>query len=301
MFIQMNEKNFSVSAIAELQSTTGFLRILVTNVSFIGPIDPLDTAIGINYQDYDHKDVIFPMYANGINTTVENNSSFTLLAWIHGTPVSMFDGVIDEYSFSPAFAGLFSKEKPCFTSNFDALQNICCLSFFLIPETTNTSVPKCKQLKSQSIYYNASDNYSIVASSDMYYNISKTQITTNGSVTAPTHYGISYKINGNDDTFGNCNDLNFPNLICTYAIPDGDMKILLTVRFHNYNVGDPNFPDVPFNKTAKLGRIIFRGDLTLMEEGMPFTKKNNCFYNSDASAGIYVVYSQFCCQDFESY
>uniref|UniRef100_A0A914XUX5 Uncharacterized protein n=1 Tax=Panagrolaimus superbus TaxID=310955 RepID=A0A914XUX5_9BILA len=54
-----------------------------------------------------------------------------------------------------------------------------------------------------------------------------------------------------------------------------------------------------FSPMLLVGRIIYRNGQTLMEEGIPFTKENDCQYFNRMYSKNQVATTSFCCTEFE--
>ena len=74
-------------------------------------------------------------------------------------------------------------------------------------------------------------------------------------------------------------------------MPEGDKKFIFMTDFTELASSKPG----TYNK---LGRIIFRGNQTLLAEGVPFTPENNCQYQKFNYDTNLVYQSMFCCTKF---
>uniref|UniRef100_A0A914QL93 Uncharacterized protein n=1 Tax=Panagrolaimus davidi TaxID=227884 RepID=A0A914QL93_9BILA len=196
-----------------------------------------------------------------------------------------------ERSFSYFTGELFSDANKCFSSsdsdggtNGNTTQ--CCITLIPAPIAPINS-PKCLKFKSRTTVYNIDDNYSIFFTSKINYTITDKNITSHGELTGPKDYIVVYVLN---DAYI-CETTEVSTFVCNFPIPNGDSKLLLQMEALNKTED--------YEPLLLVGRILIRNDQTLMEEGIPFTKENDCQYFNRQYSKNKVATTSFCCTDFQ--
>uniref|UniRef100_A0A914YJ66 Uncharacterized protein n=1 Tax=Panagrolaimus superbus TaxID=310955 RepID=A0A914YJ66_9BILA len=243
------------------------------------------------------------MCTNNMTSSFEipfGNESFTIDAYFPSPPgFEFFHGVVDDESFFASDGTLYSFDNLCTPalgnqSNLIVKETHCCLSFSPVPEAPANS-PKCKKFQSRSSILNVDDNYSIFATTNMTFFLNGNNLTAVGTFSGPKTYGIDIFLNGNywmcDTEAGAANISCFP-----FTFPNVDSKVLVVIEFTKWegNVG--------YGSGGMMSRILIRNGQTLMEEGIPYTSKNNCMYLNFPFVGNsnQIVTNQFCCTEFET-
>jgi hypothetical protein len=231
------------------------------------------------------------------------NGSLALAAYFpSGDGIEFSSAILDDTSFIGFDGSLFSLDKLCSTqlinqSGLIDKETHCCMEFKPVPVAPAN--PRCTTFSTRSTILNVDDNYSIFATSSMNFSLNGNAFNGAGTFTPPTvstgyNYSIDYWLNDEwvCDSYPGATDI-----VCgTYTFPNGDSKAVI---FTDFSIWSGNEGIGYLNVIA---RIIIRDGQTLMEEGIPFTPKNNCMYQNfpnEADANQ-VIHNQFCCTAFES-
>uniref|UniRef100_A0AC34GY79 Uncharacterized protein n=1 Tax=Panagrolaimus sp. ES5 TaxID=591445 RepID=A0AC34GY79_9BILA len=243
------------------------------------------------------------MCTNNMTSSFEipfGNESFAIDAYFSSPPgFEFFHGVVDDEGFFAADGTMYSFDNLCTTaianqSNLIVKETHCCLAFSSVPEAPPNS-RRCKKFQSRSSILNVDDNYSIFATTNMTFILNGNNLTAFGTFNGPNTYAINIFLNGN---YWMCSsDPGAKNVSCyPFTFPNGDSKSLVVIEFINWegNVG--------YGSGGMISRILIRDGQTLMEEGVPYTSKNNCMYLNFPYEGNsnQIVNNQFCCTEFEN-
>uniref|UniRef100_A0A914QPR7 Uncharacterized protein n=1 Tax=Panagrolaimus davidi TaxID=227884 RepID=A0A914QPR7_9BILA len=231
------------------------------------------------------------------------NETFVMDAYFpSGNPIQFFHGIADDEGFFAADGTMYTIDKLCTTqqsnqSNLEDKEVHCCSAFKPVPQAPSNQ-PRCKKFKSRSSIVNANDNFSIFFTSSMNFTLDGNLFSAVGSISGATgnNYSIEYWYND----YWMCDSAVGPASVqCdNYTFPDGDAKIIFSVEFIRHQHKGESYA----NGGGMFARLIIRDGQTLMEEGIPFSTKNDCSYQNFKFAGNpkYIVQNQFCCLEFES-
>jgi hypothetical protein len=234
-----------------------------------------------------------PFEATTVNGTIDMYVRFTT----HQMYSLYYYGSVDDESFFETNGIMYTLDNPCVTilyntSSYFLQETHCCLAFKPAPAVPSNT-PRCKKFQSRSSLLNINDNYKIVATSNIIYNLdANNNITGTGNFSGPKNYSVRYSFNQN----WFCeNGNNYPSLNFTwYAFPSNiASKALITVSFAQWGSGGG------IGTVSNLGRIIIENGKTLMEEGVPYTKTNDCIFWNSPPYTSQVINNQFCCTEFE--
>jgi hypothetical protein len=211
---------------------------------------------------------------------------------------SFFNGLVDDKGFFNFDGSFYTPSNPCSTtatgqSDLIKSETHCCTVFEAAPQAPANS-PRCAKFQSRSSILNVDDNYSILATSNLNITMLGASLSGKGRFTGPNNISIEYDAN-NNKMCGNLGS-QAPEFECyriRISYPDG--KMLISAVYIQGILGGPTY-------SGMLGRILFRDGQILMEEGVPFSPENNCYYQSYPYAGMpnHVVNNQFCCVAFDT-
>uniref|UniRef100_A0A914PVV1 Uncharacterized protein n=1 Tax=Panagrolaimus davidi TaxID=227884 RepID=A0A914PVV1_9BILA len=227
---------------------------------------------------------------------------------------NFFNALVDDKGFFNFDGSFYTPSNPCSTTATDQQGLInsethCCTVFEAAPQAPANS-PRCAKFQSRSSILNVDDNYSILATSNLNITMLGASLSGIGTFTGPNNISIEYDANDNKM----CSKLVLKNIYTFFSTlvfsfgsqapefgcykiqisyPDG--KALISAAYIQGINGGPLY-------SGMLGRILFRDGQILMEEGVPFSPKNNCYYQSYPYAGMpnHVVNNQFCCVAFDT-
>uniref|UniRef100_A0AC34G190 Transmembrane protein n=1 Tax=Panagrolaimus sp. ES5 TaxID=591445 RepID=A0AC34G190_9BILA len=215
-----------------------------------------------------------------------------------GPVPTTFTGLIaDDGTFSTN--KLFSPSKMCLSTSSQENttytgNTICCTYSVPAPIVQTTNNKRCKQFTSRTTIYN--NDFSIFSSSSLIYDVvGRTLYPRNLTDQAATNYFVCYF----DHTYFNnplsCDQkgqVTYSNI----TMDSGDTKFLISTYYLPY-------AEIFGINGILSARLLYRNNQLLMQEGVPFTKQNNCLYLKGPwypSPSNHTTYAQFCCTAFES-
>uniref|UniRef100_A0A914QIN6 Uncharacterized protein n=1 Tax=Panagrolaimus davidi TaxID=227884 RepID=A0A914QIN6_9BILA len=202
--------------------------------------------------------------------------------------INLGGGIFDEGSLNDLTGREYTTESPCISYTGAENLNVtsCCTAFTTALPDSSINAPTCKNYQSRSTVYDISDNYKIIATAKVNYTYSLSILFANVTFSGQDDWIVELSGNLDDD----CSASNAGPGQCSFNGPEGDGKMIIRMESFSDDIGLPSF---------LIGRIIFRNNQTLMENGIPFTKRNDCLYFSQSlNSTNYVATSSFCCIDF---
>uniref|UniRef100_A0AC35GSG9 Uncharacterized protein n=1 Tax=Panagrolaimus sp. PS1159 TaxID=55785 RepID=A0AC35GSG9_9BILA len=234
-------------------------------------------------------------FSNFLSFEAENTETFSVEINVKDNFRESYDFllfvVFDEGSFSYFTGEIYSDKNKCYSSpdspgSTDGNFTQCCTSLISVPAAT-INYGKCLNFKSRTTVYNIDDNYSIFFTSKINYTINEKNISSHGELTGPTNYSVIYQLNGAYP----CTTYEISSFQCNFPIPTGDSKLLLQLEASNKTER--------YEPLILVGRLIIRNGQTFMEEGIPFTKENDCQYFNRKYTKTKVASTSFCCTEFQ--
>uniref|UniRef100_A0A914Q2X6 Uncharacterized protein n=1 Tax=Panagrolaimus davidi TaxID=227884 RepID=A0A914Q2X6_9BILA len=204
---------------------------------------------------------------NGTFSFSLQETYFYLHTHLSGNWYELYSGFADDGTFSFNDGTLFTPEEPSITSGYAdykgsryVTQN--CTSFTAAPEAI-IKAPKCKSFESQTVVLN-SDN------------------STYANATAVYSFTNALQVHR-----------KYPN-DCKWELFEGDGKVIIDSHIVKFKGSEYTGVAVPL-----IGRIIIRGNETLMSEGIPYTPSKACLYSSFGYGDGKISNNKMCCTEFE--
>uniref|UniRef100_A0AC34G5B5 Uncharacterized protein n=1 Tax=Panagrolaimus sp. ES5 TaxID=591445 RepID=A0AC34G5B5_9BILA len=284
----------SSNLILHAQNNVSYLR--VSNVTGTFSLDNLP-LVSIQYVTSNIWDIVYNLsmpyefLLDKEDPYVEIDGTFaeSIYSNAYGGSVALI--YADGRTFSNIDGTYFDETNPCRTiveKPYSYLnETICCTKLSPAPSPPS-NISKCKKFRSRSTIYNA--DFSIHATSAMNYTLINNQFITAGNYDNTTDLvRVIYEFN--NGFILRCNSDHSPGLKCNVSLPTGDLKVIISMTFVLPKVGIP---------LPKIGKLIIQNGQTLMEEGVPFSPDNECWYTQhNALHGEKVGTSEFCCKEFE--
>uniref|UniRef100_A0A914QL49 Uncharacterized protein n=1 Tax=Panagrolaimus davidi TaxID=227884 RepID=A0A914QL49_9BILA len=224
------------------------------------------------------------------------NSTFNLALPVvldgNSGDAQIFEGVIDENSISLEWGVILQPGNKCNqdgegNSHFPNVQvqiQQCCTTFITVPPPPS-SAPTCKKYKSRAIIRNSDFSIFSTVNTTIYQNMMSLEVTSD--YTGPTGSALDISANG---YYTMCMTHLDTTSTCSFPLVMGDSKYIFLLKMHDKSNA--------WNYALSAGRFVIRNKEILMEEGVAFTKNNDCFYTSvkydDGKMGT----TELCCKEF---
>uniref|UniRef100_A0AC34FD84 Uncharacterized protein n=1 Tax=Panagrolaimus sp. ES5 TaxID=591445 RepID=A0AC34FD84_9BILA len=225
---------------------------------------------------------VFNVSNNYVFTLDKFERSVSIDGRFFNLEIGFFSTYVDEESICQGDGMIYTPEYPCISDINNT--TTCCTSFAPTTEVVG-NFPRCIYFKSRSTVHNPID-FSIVATTSMNYFLIDYDIFLRGNYSLANI--VRYNVNGRQ-----C-ESNFENgLNCTFYLPRGDIKYFLSTELLMSDIYLYfQIPSVPM--------FLIRNSQTLMKEGIPYTKENNCQYFSVRDNYQQMPASvEVCCKNFE--